>query len=293
MRPPPLRRRPRLHLRWVLLAIAAALCGALVSPHPVVAQGAPPTLPATRAAQRVVGTLDGVSATLRTTRYSHSTHIDPATGRYEWDCSAMAAWVLRRSAPEAARTVPGARPLAVDFYRTIRAAPVARPRGGWTRVARLEDARAGDVLAWPRPRWFPSRNTGHVAFVAEAPQVVSGGVLVRIVDATSLPHEGRHPRPRQRRRLRRGLPPRRHRPGHRRGPRVRLVRQRHAPRVHDRDARRGGPRLAVTGHQGERSTRLTRPEGDVGCARRWGMGETLIGAAGADQGRGALSARRR
>jgi hypothetical protein len=189
MRPPPLRRRPRLHLRWVLLAIAAALCGALVSPHPVVAQGAPPTLPATRAAQRVVGTLDGVSATLRTTRYSHSTHIDPATGRYEWDCSAMAAWVLRRSAPEAARTVPGARPLAVDFYRTIRAAPVARPRGGWTRVARLEDARAGDVLAWPRPRWFPSRNTGHVAFVAEAPQVVSGGVLVRIVDATSLPHE--------------------------------------------------------------------------------------------------------
>jgi len=136
-----------------------------------------------------MSTLDGVAANLRTTRYSHDTRIDTTTGRYEWDCSVMAAWVLHRGAPQAARALPGRRPLAVDFYRTIRSAPTTGRRGTWTRVVRVADARAGDVLAWPRPRWFPSRNTGHVAFVAEAPQVVTGGVLVRIVDATSVPHE--------------------------------------------------------------------------------------------------------
>ncbi len=189
MRSTALRRRPRLSPLWVALAFAVALMGSLWAPRRVVAQTTPPTMSATAAGQRVVSTLDAVSTSLRSTRYTHATSIDPHAGRYDWDCSVMAAWVLRRSAPEAARVLPGRRPLAVDFYRTIRSAPTVGRRGPWTRVARLSEARAGDVLAWPRPRWFPSRNTGHVAFVAEPPRVVSGGVLVRIVDATSVPHE--------------------------------------------------------------------------------------------------------
>jgi hypothetical protein len=66
---------------------------------------------------------------------------------------------------------------------------VTRPRNGWLRIPRIADARPGDVLAWPRPRWFRSNNTGHVAFVAEAPRVTARGVLVRVTDATSVGHQ--------------------------------------------------------------------------------------------------------
>lgn len=138
---------------------------------------------------RVVAALQQIRATMRTTRYDHRTRIEPRSGRYEFDCSTMAAWVLGRAAPRARAALPGGRPLAVNFWRTIRDAPVARARNGWQRVPRIADARPGDVLAWPRPRWFRSNNTGHVAFVAEAPTVTPRGVLVRVTDATSVGHQ--------------------------------------------------------------------------------------------------------
>jgi hypothetical protein len=138
---------------------------------------------------RVVATLQGIRDTVRVTRYDHDTRIDPGAGRYEFDCSTMAAWVLGRAAPRARAALPAGRPLAVDFWRAINTAPVARSRNGWQRVPRIADARPGDVLAWPRPRWFRSNNTGHVAFVAEAPTVTPQGVLVRVTDATSVGHE--------------------------------------------------------------------------------------------------------
>lgn len=138
---------------------------------------------------RVVGVLQEIHASLRTTRYDHQTRIDPRAGRYEFDCSTMAAWVLGRAAPRARAALPGGRPLAVDFWRAIRDAPTSRSRNGWLQVTRIADARPGDVLAWPRPRWFRSNNTGHVAFVAEAPTVTPRGVLVRVTDATSVGHQ--------------------------------------------------------------------------------------------------------
>jgi hypothetical protein len=155
-------------------------------------------LPAVGAAQRytpgvggarVLQVLADVATTQRLGRYTHDTRIDVRAGRYEWDCSAMAAWVLRRAAPETVRAIAAQRPLAVDFYRAIARSPAAPTRAPWQRIARVQDARPGDVFAWQRPRWFPSHNTGHVGFVVGVPEVTPRGVLLRIADATSHGHE--------------------------------------------------------------------------------------------------------
>ena len=163
-------------------ALLAALAGALFT-QAGKAQEAP------SGNARVVAALEDIRSTLRSTRYDHDTRIDPRAGRYHFDCSTMAAFVLARAAPRARAALPGGRPLAVDFWRTIRDAPAAGSRNGWRRVPRIADARPGDVLAWPRPRWFVSNNTGHVAFVAAAPTVTPRGVLVRVTDATSVGHQ--------------------------------------------------------------------------------------------------------
>ncbi len=141
------------------------------------------------APQRVLDELARIAANLRTSTYDHATRVDERAGRYDFDCSAMAAYVLRRAAPGALTAVGGGRPVAASFYRTIARAPVGRAGGAWQRLARIADARPGDVLAWQRPRWFPSRNTGHVAFVAAEPRLHDLGVLVRITDSTRLAHE--------------------------------------------------------------------------------------------------------
>ena len=138
---------------------------------------------------RVLAVIQRIQQTLRSSTYRHDTHVDERTGLYDFDCSAMASWVLSRSAPHALATVGGSRPLAVDFFRTITRAPTSNPRGGWLRLARVADAQPGDVLAWQRPRWFPSHNTGHVAFVVGTPEVIPEGVLLRIADASSYNHE--------------------------------------------------------------------------------------------------------
>jgi hypothetical protein len=145
--------------------------------------------PPNSASARVLAALGAIASNHRSGRYTHDTRIDLRAGRYEWDCSAMAAYVLRRSAPQAIREITNTRPVAVDFYRAIRRSPAAGNRGPWMRVARVADARPGDVFAWQRPRWFPSRNTGHVGFVVGMPRVTARGVLLRIADATSVGHE--------------------------------------------------------------------------------------------------------
>lgn len=166
------------------LALTAALC---LSALPLVVEAQ--RGPANTARARVLSTLDALAANHRVGRYTHDTRVDLRAGRYEWDCSAMAAFVLRRSAPETIRAISNRRPVAVDFYRAIKRSPAAPNRGPWMRVARVADALPGDVFAWQRPRWFPSRNTGHVGFVVGAPRATPQGVLLRIADATSVGHD--------------------------------------------------------------------------------------------------------
>jgi hypothetical protein len=161
---------------------------------PEAAEPAPvePGAPATRAAEKVLSVLDRVSERMRTTRYQHRTVVNESRGHYGWDCSGMAAWVLKRSSPRALRALHRERPVAATFFDEIERAPIGRARAGWERLAHIEDARPGDVFAWLRPPDWPRRNTGHVGFVLEQPRRVPGwsdGYTVRVADATSVPHQ--------------------------------------------------------------------------------------------------------
>jgi hypothetical protein len=136
--------------------------------------------------------LDAIRGKVRTTRYQHATVVNEKEGLFAWDCSAMAAWVIRRAAPRALAAVGKERPLARDFYRAIESGGLKTPRQGWLRLQSIADVRPGDVFAWLRPPDWPPRNTGHVGFVVGEPQpvpAIPGAYAVRIVDATSLPHQ--------------------------------------------------------------------------------------------------------
>jgi hypothetical protein len=143
----------------------------------------------------VMGVVGRISQTMTTTDYSRAMRVDERKGIYEFDCSGMVDWILRKSAPVARSSSAAGlehRPLAVDFYRRIAQAPVDRERGGWRQVARLEDARPGDVIAWIKPPIIPSPNTGHVAVIVQDPVHLpghEGAFLVRVADSTSLLHQ--------------------------------------------------------------------------------------------------------
>lgn len=169
-------------------------------PLPSTPTGLPAALPArwapgepgTEAAGRVLGVLSRIHANLRSTTYTHRTRVREARGEYHWDCSGMADWILRRAAPVSRRGLRRERPVAASFYHAIERAPTRAHRRGWQRLARLEDARPGDVFAWLRPPDWPPRNTGHVGFVLTRPRPVSGApgaFELRIADATSVPHQ--------------------------------------------------------------------------------------------------------
>lgn len=144
----------------------------------------------------ILARLELIAERLRESRYNHTTVVNEAIGRYEFDCSGLIAWVLRRTAPGAhsvvvARSKTG-RPLARDYYWEIsRTRPGPRAPRGWNRVERVEDALPGDIVAWLKPEMVRSPNTGHVGFLLERPRrtpVIKGGYLVRIADASSYQH---------------------------------------------------------------------------------------------------------
>jgi len=197
------RRERYSHLRT---ALTLALVGVVASPGMATASAeesdaaevsattrsaAPPSTPANHRAARVLKLLERIERTVKETRYEHRTTIRSREGIYYWDCSAMAAYILAKVAPEARKALTRERPVARDFYQVIRQAPTRGAHEGWRRLRRITDVRPGDVFAWKRPKDFPSKNTGHVGFVLEAPIPAPGredAYLVRIADATSLPH---------------------------------------------------------------------------------------------------------
>lgn len=150
-----------------------------------------PTVAATPVGGRIVELIQRVQSTMTRTHYDHRTRIREREGVYLWDCSVMVAWMLARVAPTARARLNMERPLARDFYRAIETAPTHRARAGWQRVTHIEDVRPGDIFAWRRPRDWPPRNTGHTGFVLSTPTRMPGyprAYLVRIADATSIPH---------------------------------------------------------------------------------------------------------
>jgi len=149
-----------------------------------------------KAASRVVETIRYLAANVRRTRYQSRMVVRRKSGTYFWDCSAMAGWILHRSAPRAFRALNRRRPLARDFFHAIRRAPLKGSHRGWQRLGHISMARPGDLFAWLRSPLSRSRVTGHVGFFVDRPTPVtlrhslSGRLfLARIVDATSLPHQ--------------------------------------------------------------------------------------------------------
>lgn len=128
-------------------------------------------------------------------RYTPIPRVEPQSGRFDFDCSALVAWVLSRATPfayEALRRDLDHRPLARDFFYEIAYAPMNGGRRGWKRISRLSEAKPGDVVAWLRPRHVRARETGHVAFLAQSPvplETRENHYLVRIIDSTSRPHD--------------------------------------------------------------------------------------------------------
>ncbi len=174
-------------VRWPI--INAPIDGPL--PRAPDASEPPPAAP-TKAGARVVGVIDGLKTSVRASKYQASTKVRVADGVYDWDCSGMAAWILRRTAPTALRTLNSSRPVARDFATAIERAPSKKPRNGWQRIAQLADVMPGDVFAWRRPRGLPSKNTGHVGFVVDRPRPVDGipgAWAVQIADSTSSYHQ--------------------------------------------------------------------------------------------------------
>lgn len=189
---------PKFHFKHVPGGFRVALAiGALIVCASDSASGAnsPQTGVKTTATARVMAVINEMVQTLSDTRYQHQTRVRKDRGEYYFDCSGMAQWILKRSAPAALAAVgspEGGRPLARNFFSAINRIRPGAQRGAWKRLARIEDAQPGDVLAWIRPKWFPSKSTGHVAFIVDTPKKNTGpvpGWLIRIADASKFQHE--------------------------------------------------------------------------------------------------------
>jgi hypothetical protein len=132
---------------------------------------------------------------MKETHYVHGIDVHVKKGYFAFDCSGMVDWLLRSATPVARQSLQrglSSRPLARDFVFHLAAIEPGRERGGWLRIARMSDARPGDVIAWIKPKIVHSANTGHVAILVLEPRPRVEGdsaYLVRVADASRLMHE--------------------------------------------------------------------------------------------------------
>jgi hypothetical protein len=144
-----------------------------------------------RAASKVIGVLVDLRQRVMTGKYQGRTEIREDEGYYAWDCSGMANWILKRSAPRAYRALGKPRPVARDFFKKIESSPTEKPRKGWQKLNDVSEARPGDVFSWLRSPASKSKISGHVGFLVSQPTPLPNAphlYVARIVDATSLPH---------------------------------------------------------------------------------------------------------
>jgi hypothetical protein len=129
---------------------------------------------------------------IKLTEYRHTTDINEKEGAYYCDCSGFVGYVLNRTVAKEDGKGPfhdgRKRPLAMDYEKGFAKAPAeASGDGGWKQVARVSDARPGDVIAWRHEVPKPG-NTGHVVIVDQVPVVEKDGLVrVGIIDSTTLP----------------------------------------------------------------------------------------------------------
>jgi len=126
---------------------------------------------------------------MRTSHYEHHTHVDEATGLFDYDCSGFVGYALSHVSPAAlhaiAEQTQRPRPLAKHFE-----AALAAPPAPWHAVARADELQPGDVIAWLEPADIVSRNTGHVMIVARAPHHSdrANELVVGVIDSSHSQH---------------------------------------------------------------------------------------------------------
>jgi hypothetical protein len=129
---------------------------------------------------------------IQLTAYKHDTDIDETKGQYYCDCSGFVGYVLNRTVSKDDKKGPFGngtrRPLAMDYEKGFAKTPENIVAGArWQQVARVADARPGDVIAWRHEKPLPN-NTGHVVIVDQAPVVEKDGLVrVGVIDSTTLP----------------------------------------------------------------------------------------------------------
>jgi hypothetical protein len=129
-------------------------------------------------------------AAMRSSSYTHKTHVDEASGTFDFDCSGFLGYALAHADPTAWKSLKAAtvkRPLAKHFTDFFESLPNANAQG-WTRVAKVEELRPGDVIAWKKPADVVTKNTGHVLLVRAAPTKQDDEWRVPIFDSTHVRH---------------------------------------------------------------------------------------------------------
>jgi hypothetical protein len=140
-------------------------------------------------AQRLSAAARQLLTTVSTTRYSHRSAIDADSGTIITDCSGLLTWLLQRELPEHLTAIANKRgrthPLAADFEEAF-----AAGAAGWQRIARIQDAQPGDVLAWRYLHPKPGRSSGHVMIIDSAATEDGDGIVaIDVIDSTSAPHD--------------------------------------------------------------------------------------------------------
>jgi hypothetical protein len=169
------------------LIVATLACNSLHA-----RQAAKQDRPANAASQSVADEAQRILTSIKSTEYKHKTDIDESKGSYYCDCSGFVGYVLNRTVakddPKGPLGDGKRRPLAMDYAKAFEAAPTKADGGeGWLQIARLTDARPGDIIAWRKDKPVPG-NTGHVVIIAERPELESDGLVrVVVIDSTTRP----------------------------------------------------------------------------------------------------------
>jgi hypothetical protein len=187
--------------------LVVAACGSTPAkpkpvPSPPIVEVEPPTkgqegddpvvFPETQVERDVLGQAMHVFGAMRSTAYTHTTTIEAATGKFEFDCSGFVGYVLAQSQPRALAELRTAmkkkRPLAKHFVGFFQNLP---EDSAWRRIARAEDLAPGDMIAWLKPADVVTKNTGHIMIVRDRPrrdEKYPDVWVVPIIDSTAVPH---------------------------------------------------------------------------------------------------------
>src|SRR5580658_1869098 len=160
------------------------------SPAPTT--GTPP--PEGSAGAALLAEVNRELSVMKSSAYSHRTHVDEASGLFDYDCSGLLNYALGRASPDAllaVRATTTRRPRSAEFVAFLEGIPAGGRRGRWQRVARVQELSAGDVIVWLKPVGPHSTNPGHTMMVPGAPtpdREQSDAFVVPVVDSTGLAH---------------------------------------------------------------------------------------------------------